>query len=130
MNLHAVAVLILSPEGTPLVKDPKKPIPRYWKLPGGRSEGSETPEECAIREIYEELGLRINLDDLYVIEQQDRENHTATFFRIELPSLTELKDVGNEQEEIQVFPSVAGILKLQDLFPNHRTILEKVERMK
>ena len=41
---HAAAVLIISPDGIPVVRDPKKPIPRYWKLPGGRSEGKETPD--------------------------------------------------------------------------------------
>ncbi len=71
-SLHAVAVLIVAPEGVPFVRDPKKPAPRYWKLPGGRSEGNETPEECAAREIYEELGIEIDQDGLRVIEQQDR----------------------------------------------------------
>jgi ADP-ribose pyrophosphatase YjhB (NUDIX family) len=124
-SLHAVAVLIASPEGTPLVRDPKKPIPHYWKLPGGRSEGKETPEECAVREIYQELGLKIDIDALEVIEQQDRRSHTLTFFRIDLPSLKDLKKVGDEQEEIHVYKSLLEIGKMQDFFPNHREIVQK-----
>lgn len=125
---HAVAVLIISPEGTPLVRDPKKPVPRYWKLPGGRSEGNETPEECAVREIDQELGIELNQDDLEVIEQQDRANHTLTFFRIKLSSLVGLKKVGDEQEEIKVF-ILSEAAKLPDLFPNHARIVQ-VESLK
>lgn len=120
---HAVAVLIIAPEGVPLIRDPKKPAPRYWKLPGGRSEGSETAVVCAAREIDEELGIEIDPDALRVIEEQDRETHTLNFFAIELRTLKGIKAVGDEQEEIRIFPA-AEVKKLPDLFPNHRPIVE------
>jgi len=122
---HAVAVLIITPEGTPLVRDPKKPVPRYWKLPGGRSEGTEIPEECAVREIYEELGIEIDPDQLQVIEQQDRGNHTLTFFRIDLVTSKGMKEVGDEREEIKLF-KLTDIPGLPDLFPNHKAIIQMV----
>jgi 8-oxo-dGTP diphosphatase len=122
---HAVAVLISAPEGVPLIRDPKKPAPRYWKLPGGRSQGAETPEECAVREIDEELGLEIEIDDLHMLEQQDRGNHTLTFFKIELASLHGIKKIGDEDEEIKVF-SKEEALKLPDLFPNHAAIVARI----
>ena len=106
------------------MRDPKKPVPRYWKLPGGRGEGIETPEESAVREVYEELGLEIDQDELQLIEQQDRGNHTLTFFRIDLASLSGLKKVGDEREEIQVF-KLAGIPEMSDFFPNHRLVVFK-----
>jgi 8-oxo-dGTP pyrophosphatase MutT (NUDIX family) len=31
-----------------------------WALPGGRIDGSETPEEAALRELHEELGVRLD----------------------------------------------------------------------
>jgi 8-oxo-dGTP diphosphatase len=122
---HAVAVLIISPDGVPLVRDPKKPAPRYWKLPGGRSQGKESAEECAVREIDEELGLEIEMDDLHVIEQQDRGSHTLTFFKLELPSLQGLNTTGNEGEEIRVYKK-ADLAGLPDMFPNHREIVSKL----
>ncbi|MDB5260441.1 MAG: hypothetical protein JWN37_672 [Candidatus Nomurabacteria bacterium] len=123
---HAVAILITTPDGIPLVRDPKKPEPRYWKLPGGRSEGEETPRECAVREIYEELGLQLNPTDLKVIERQDKSNYTLTFFKIELPQFIGLKEIGNEQEEIKVFHSLKEISELEDSFPNHKKIINQI----
>ena len=32
-----------------------------WTQPGGHLEGNETPEETALREVYEETGLRVRL---------------------------------------------------------------------
>jgi len=32
-----------------------------WELPGGKVEEEELPEQTAIREIYEELGVEVNL---------------------------------------------------------------------
>ncbi|MDR1026290.1 MAG: (deoxy)nucleoside triphosphate pyrophosphohydrolase [Lactobacillus sp.] len=34
-----------------------------WELPGGKQEGDETMEECTIREIKEELGIDITVDE-------------------------------------------------------------------
>lgn len=35
------------------------PFPGMWDLPGGGREGEEGPIECALREVEEEFGLRI-----------------------------------------------------------------------
>ncbi len=35
------------------------PFPAHWDLPGGGAEPGETPLACALRELYEEFGLRL-----------------------------------------------------------------------
>lgn len=36
-----------------------EPTRAYWTLPGGGLEAGETPAEAAVREVYEETGLRV-----------------------------------------------------------------------
>jgi 8-oxo-dGTP diphosphatase len=43
---------------------PGLPFAGHWDLPGGGREGSETPEDCLLRELYEEFGLRFGAERL------------------------------------------------------------------
>jgi 8-oxo-dGTP diphosphatase len=38
--------------------------PGFWDLPGGGREGSEGPEDCLLRELWEEFGLELTPDRL------------------------------------------------------------------
>ena len=47
------------------------PWPNMWELPGGGREDEETPFECVQREVFEELGLKLEeADILWVKEYQ------------------------------------------------------------
>ncbi len=121
----AVAVLIMNPAGIPLIRDPKKPAPVYWKLPGGRGTNGETPEMTAVREIEEEIGLTLTEDDLFVIHEEDRGSHTLVLFKAQVPSVEGLRKEGNEGEEVKLFPA-KEILGMSDFFPNHRAIVADI----
>jgi 8-oxo-dGTP diphosphatase len=43
---------------------PDLPWPGLWDLPGGGREQVETPEDCVLRELEEEFGLRLSADRL------------------------------------------------------------------
>ena len=49
-----------------LLRDDKPtiPWPNLWELPGGGREGTESPFECAAREVYEELKIQLSKDDI------------------------------------------------------------------
>ncbi|MFC5751668.1 NUDIX domain-containing protein [Actinomadura rugatobispora] len=40
----------------------------HWAIPGGVADEGEGPHECAVREIAEEVGLRVTLDALLVVQ--------------------------------------------------------------
>lgn len=126
---YAVAVLIISPQGIPLVRDPKKPKPYYWKLPGGRSEIQETAQQTALREVKEEIGLCFKPEDIELVYEEERESHTFCLFEANPSSIDGLKKIGNDEEEVKLFLP-EEIKNLSDLFPAHQKILEELNYFK
>lgn len=56
---NAASVAIVREGKVLLIKRAYAPYQHLWTLPGGRIEPGETIEQCAIREISEEVGLTI-----------------------------------------------------------------------
>jgi 8-oxo-dGTP diphosphatase len=56
---NAASVAIVREGKVLLIKRAYAPYQHLWTLPGGRMEAGETIEQCAIREIAEEVGLVI-----------------------------------------------------------------------
>ncbi len=106
-------------ERIPLVCDRAKPKPHYWKYPGGKGEGDETPEATAIREVEEETGIVLTKDALQELFRENRGTHTFVLFEAQarLPQ-PGLKQRGNEGENVALF--VPGeMLTMMDFFPSH-----------
>lgn len=68
-------VILLNPEGKILLqlRDNKKdiPFPNQWSLFGGLVDEGETPEDCVLREIREELGIVLGKIDLVLVRIRD-----------------------------------------------------------
>ncbi|OHB18680.1 MAG: hypothetical protein A2666_03055 [Parcubacteria group bacterium RIFCSPHIGHO2_01_FULL_47_10b] len=122
----AVAILLVTPNGIPLVRDPKKPAPLYWKLPGGRSENKETPGKAAIRELKEEVGVALDEKDLEALYTEERDTHTFFLFQAAVNSSRDIRKHGNEGEEVRLFLP-EDLKKLPDFFPSHREILTEIK---
>jgi ADP-ribose pyrophosphatase YjhB (NUDIX family) len=59
-----VGALIVNQDKLLLIKRAEDPFKGYWDIPGGFLEAGEHPEAGAIREIHEETGLLIQLENI------------------------------------------------------------------
>ncbi|WP_219506064.1 NUDIX domain-containing protein [Nonomuraea ceibae] len=71
----ATGALIIDPAGRVLVV---KPFYRpHWQLPGGMADEGEPPEVACARELDEELGLRVEVGRLLVVDWAPPSGHRA-----------------------------------------------------
>jgi 8-oxo-dGTP pyrophosphatase MutT (NUDIX family) len=64
---RAARVLLVDPAGRTLLLyggDPARPGTHWWFTPGGGLESGETPAQGAARELFEEVGLRVDAAEL------------------------------------------------------------------
>jgi 8-oxo-dGTP diphosphatase len=63
-----VTAAIIKKESKILIgkRAPNRHLAGYWEFPGGKIEIGETPQECLKREIKEELGIIIKVNDLFM----------------------------------------------------------------
>ena len=62
MNI-ALALILHPVDGTVLIAQRPDGVHKagFWEFPGGKCEGGETPEQCAVRETREETGLEVTV---------------------------------------------------------------------
>lgn len=78
-----------------------------WELPGGKIEINETPEECLIREIQEELNLKCSVSrliDTWMYNILNKVNvFIVTYLCDKLIVDTEILKISNEHKELGLF---------------------------
>lgn len=125
---YAVAIILETPSGIPLVFDPHKPEPHFWKFPGGRNHPGETPGETAIRELKEETSVGIPPDALRLIHEEARGDpkgrHWFFLFWAKISNSVSISPHGAGGEMVKLF-SLETIKTMPDFFPNHRALAER-----
>ncbi len=81
----------------------------YWTLPGGGLEAGETPAEAAVREVWEETGLRVRairmlFERSYFITKDGRETKNPEYVFLVEPEvqhdgITQSTRIGSDPEE-------------------------------
>ena len=74
----AALILENSAEQILVVKANYKP---YWTLPGGIIDPDETPKEAAVRETFEEVGLKVASKDVSFVAVIDRKSDVAQTYQ-------------------------------------------------
>lgn len=70
--------LILNEDNKVLMLKPT--YKEYYEIPGGVVEKNESPKACCQREIFEEIGLKLNIEKLLVLEYQKLEFDDSFMF--------------------------------------------------
>lgn len=120
-------VIAVTQWGIPLVTEPSKPAPHFWKVPGGACEGDETPEQSAVREYDEEVGEKLSVQDLVLVRKEEYRTHDRYFFRVDCREVNP-KGRGEEGEIIEVFPPhrVEELLRDGKILAGHCEVLRVV----
>jgi len=80
--MQKVSVAIIEKEGRILIAKRKKngPLKNLWEFPGGKIEPGETPEECVRREVFEELGLTVEIEEFICSTEYQYEHESVELF--------------------------------------------------
>jgi 8-oxo-dGTP diphosphatase len=99
-----VSVVVIKDNTEILLVRHRKGTRQYWVLPGGRLEYGETFHECAVRELKEETGLDVEVDNLIYLSEAiapDRSRHIVNVY-LTAHVIGGVMKVGNE-------PVLAGV---------------------
>ena len=91
-----------------------------WDLPGGGREGDETPQDCALRELHEEFGLRLppaRLEWQRIFPSMMDETRPSHFFAGRITAMEIAAIIfGDEGQHWQMMP-IAALLTHPEAIP-------------
>ncbi|MFH1585898.1 MAG: NUDIX hydrolase [archaeon] len=120
-------IIVINEDKVLLVKRKNNPYQGYWALPGGFLDtGKETVKQTAQRELNEETGLRVKLEDLQLVGESSHPNRDPRGHIVSLHYLAqnckgELK-AGDDANLTRFFP----LGDLPRLAFDHEKILRKL----
>ena len=122
----AQKAIIVREEKILLTRDPR--TPEYWELPGGRLNVDESPETGLARELKEELGVNVDINEVIYLKQflqgtEGANRALAIVYKATISPNAELAVDPREICEVGWFTK-QEIASLK-LFPEYQEALEK-----
>ena len=113
MNLATKAIIIIKNKYLLQLRDKNKKIsfPNTWGFFGGKMNTNETPENCIVRELKEELNVRSKIIKKEKIIINRLSNYKHFFFQIKV--LDEVKDCNLTEGQALGWFSLEEIKKLK-----------------
>lgn len=105
--------LVETDGGVVLVRRGVAPRAGYWGLPAGYVEADERAEDAAVRETWEETGLRVEIEDLLGVYSFGREPQTGVLILYAARTVGGELRAGDDAQEVQSFA-------LEDLPPDEQ----------
>ena len=97
-----------------------------WEIPGGKQETNETPEQCIVREIREELATEVRAERELGLEEYDYPNFHLTMHCILCSVVSgELKLLEHEAAKWVTKETLRSV----DWLPADKLILDKIEEI-
>ena len=101
----AAGAMIIENDSILLVKRAHPPYVGWWCIPAGFMDWKEHPTETAVRELYEETGLKIELTDFFEVYSGDDDPRTNALLILYLAKVIDGEPMpGDDASEVRFFP--------------------------
>jgi mutator protein MutT len=101
-----VSVAVINKDGKFLIakRVENDPLRDKWEFPGGKVEPGETPEECVRREVFEELGINVEIGEFICSIEHHYDHEPVELFAYNVQYTSGNLDSGYYQEMKWVKP--------------------------
>jgi 8-oxo-dGTP diphosphatase len=123
--------VVITKENEPkvlLIQRGNEPFKGQWALPGGFMNMDETTEQCAVRELEEETGLKVNkINQIGAYSKVDRDprGRTVTVAYLAIIDKAEAVKGGDDAAKAQWFP----LSNLPELAFDHEEIMKDAKKL-
>ena len=103
-----------------------KPFPNYWEFPGGKLERGESFYDAIIRELEEELGIKVKSKDLSIIDNVSHSYELNSVVVMAVFYIRKWTGIVKAKEGQQIQWLTAADLSKVKFLEGSKTILDKI----